>query len=80
VIGFKQMIEQTTVLWFSKVRGFGFLVDPNGGQDIFVHYTQILSGEKGNRNLITGQGVTFERKTIKGKPVATGVRIVEAGE
>jgi len=71
------MIEQTAVLWFSKVRGFGFLANPKGGQDIFVHYSQLLFGEKGSRNLIPGQVVSFERKIIKGKPVATGVRLVE---
>jgi cold shock protein len=73
------MEEITTVLWFSKFRGYGFLTDPQGGQDLFVHWTQILTGELGNRNLETGQTVTFERKIIKGRPVATGVRIIEEG-
>jgi CspA family cold shock protein len=71
------MIEQTKVLWFSRVKGFGFLANPNGGQDLFVHYSQILSGEPGNRFLVSGQIVTYELKIIKNRPVATGVRIVE---
>jgi CspA family cold shock protein len=72
------MLEQGTVKWFSKVRGFGF-ISPDGepnGPDVFVHWTQILTGERGQKNLVTDQVVTFERKIKDGKPTATKVEIV----
>jgi CspA family cold shock protein len=31
------------VKWFDKKKGYGFLVNPNGGKDIFVHFSDICS-------------------------------------
>jgi cold shock CspA family protein len=70
-------MEYGTVKFFSKVRGFGFVV-ADAGDDVFVHYTDIISGEPGQRNLATGQRVQFTRKThfTNKKPCAAKVEIV----
>lgn len=47
------------VKWFDARKGYGFILNPEGGQDIFVHYTQIRQ-ESGFRLLRTGQQVEFE--------------------
>lgn len=45
-----------TVKWFSRVKGYGFIMQPNGS-DVFVHYSAI-QGE-GFRDLKEGQQVEF---------------------
>lgn len=46
------------VKWFDSKKGFGFIVGPRNGQDIFVHYSSI-QGE-GFRTLRDGEIVQFE--------------------
>lgn len=47
------------VKWFNAEKGFGFINRIEGdGEDIFVHYTQIL--EEGYRSLEEGQEVKFD--------------------
>jgi len=53
------MKHQTVVKWFDAKKGYGFLVHPDGGADIFVHYTSIVSDAR-FRTLRTGEAVTFE--------------------
>jgi len=47
-----------TVKWFNKEKGYGFLANDEGGEDVFVHYSAI-SGD-GFKSLEEGQKVTFE--------------------
>lgn len=47
-----------TVKWFSDQKGFGFIQQQDGGEDIFVHHSGI-SGN-GFRSLSEGQIVEFE--------------------
>ncbi len=47
-----------TVKWFNEQKGFGFINQDNGGEDVFVHFRAILSD--GFKTLKEGQKVTFE--------------------
>lgn len=49
----------STVKWFDAKKGFGFIHHPDGGPDIFVHYTSIESDSR-FRTLHTDEPVTFE--------------------
>jgi CspA family cold shock protein len=49
----------STVKWFDAKKGYGFINHPDGGDDIFVHYSQIESDEE-FKTLRTGQSVEFE--------------------
>lgn len=50
--------EKGTVKWFNDEKGFGFIKRDQGGNDVFVHYTQIRS-DGGRRSLADGQQVEF---------------------
>jgi cold shock protein len=47
------------VKWFNSEKGFGFIANDNGGDDIFVHFSAIVS-DNGYKSLQEGQAVTFE--------------------
>lgn len=54
------MADSGMIKWFSNAKGFGFIVNENGAQDIFVHYSSIIGN--GYRTLKTGQIVNYEVK------------------
>jgi CspA family cold shock protein len=59
-----------TVKWFSAEKGYGF-ISVEGGKDVFVHYTSILSD--GFRSLQEGQAVQFDIVEGKKGPQASNV-------
>lgn len=51
--------RRSVVKWFDAKKGYGFIVHPEGGGDIFVHYSSIDT-DKRFKTLRTGQVVDFE--------------------
>lgn len=47
-----------TVKWFNEEKGFGFLSNDNGGDDVFVHFSAIVGN--GFKTLKEGQKVSFD--------------------
>ena len=47
-----------TVKWFNAEKGYGFISDDNGGDDVFVHFSAIMID--GYKTLNEGQKVTFD--------------------
>ena len=47
-----------TVKWFNATKGFGFIAPEDGGEDLFVHQTEMQVS--GYRELAEGQRVEFE--------------------
>ena len=60
-----------TVKWFNSTKGFGFIAPDEGGDDLFVHYSEIQTG--GYASLDEGQKVTFEVGEGRKGPCATKV-------
>ncbi|EHY8868447.1 cold-shock protein [Vibrio parahaemolyticus] len=60
-----------SVKWFNETKGFGFLSQDNGGQDVFVHFNAIVSD--GFKTLTEGQKVSFNVEQGKKGPQATEV-------
>ncbi len=50
--------RRSVVKWFDAKKGYGFIVHPEGGGDIFVHYSSIET-DKRFKTLRTGQVVDF---------------------
>ncbi|EJL6470821.1 cold-shock protein, partial [Vibrio cholerae] len=46
-----------SVKWFNETKGFGFLSQDNGGDDVFVHFNSIVS--TGFKTLVEGQKVSY---------------------
>jgi CspA family cold shock protein len=51
-------MNKGTVKWFNAQKGFGFITNDNGGEDVFVHFSGIASN--GFKTLEEGQKVTFD--------------------
>ena len=47
-----------TVKWFNAEKGYGFLTNDNGTEDVFVHFSAINAD--GYKSLNEGQRVTFD--------------------
>ena len=46
------------VKWFNAEKGYGFIANDEGGEDLFVHFSAIQTD--GFRTLDEGQKVSFE--------------------
>ena len=60
-----------TVKWFNGTKGFGFISPEDGGDDLFVHHSEIKTD--GYASLEEGQKVQFEIGEGKKGPCATNV-------
>ena len=64
-----------TVKWFNDSKGFGFIAQDQGGEDLFAHFSAIQSN--GFKSLTEGQRVTFDiTQGQKGKQ-ASNIRVAD---
>jgi len=59
------------VKWFNSSKGFGFIAPDGGGDDLFVHHSEIKTS--GYASLDEDQSVEFEVGQGKKGPCATNV-------
>jgi CspA family cold shock protein len=62
------------IKWFNDSKGYGFIEQPDGGEDVFVHFSAI--NMEGFKTLSEGQEVEFEiRQGDKGLQAANVTRV-----
>ena len=62
------------IKWFNDAKGYGFIEQPDGGEDVFVHFSAIQM--EGFKTLSEGQEVEFEvRQGEKGLQAANVTRV-----
>ncbi|MDX8407966.1 MAG: cold-shock protein [Mariprofundaceae bacterium] len=60
-----------SVKWFNDAKGFGFIAQDDGGDDVFVHFSAIQGD--GFKRLDEGQRVEFEVEDGQKGPQAKNV-------
>jgi len=65
-------MSKGTVRWFNAGKGFGFIAPDDGGEDLFVHHSEIKNSG-GYTTLNDGQKVEYEVGQGKKGPCANNV-------
>ena len=62
------------VKWFNESKGFGFIEQNDGGKDVFVHFSAIMTD--GFKTLAEGQNVQFSIENGAKGPSAANVTAI----
>ena len=65
------IVARGKVKWFNASKGFGFITPDDGGQDLFVHHSEIKT--QGYASLDENQSVEYQVGQGKKGPCATNV-------
>lgn len=67
-------MQTGTVKRFNKIKGYGFIAPDNGGDEVFVHFSQVQMA--GYKELKEGQRISYELEKGERGDFATNVVII----
>jgi len=67
-------MNEGKVKWFNSQKGYGFIEQEDGGDDVFVHISAVEYA--GLRTLDENQRVGYEIENNKGKSSATNLKLL----
>jgi len=68
-------MNKGTVKWFHADKGYGFISNDEGGEDVFVHFSGL--NMEGFKSLEEGASVEFEVTDGAKGPQATNVTVIK---
>ena len=74
----KNLVDSEVMLGLLAEKGYGFISNDNGGNDVFVHFSAIVGD--GYKTLVEGQKVTYDVEADpkdESKSRATNVVVVK---
>ena len=71
-------MSQGTVKWFNAEKGYGFIANDEGGDDVFVHYSAIQA--EGYKSLKEGQKVKVKILSIEDGRISLSMKALEPEE
>lgn len=66
-------MNKGTVKWFNEQKGFGFITNESTGEDVFAHFSGIVSN--GFKSLNEGQKVSFDVTKSNRGMQATNIQV-----
>ncbi len=67
-------MQTGTVTRFNKIKGYGFITPDNGGDEVFVHFSEVQT--EGYKELKEGQRINYILKQGERGEFATQVTII----
>ena len=67
-------MQIVTLKWFNFTKGYGFIEPSDRSRDIFLHISALE--QAGIKNIDSGQKLSFETVTQKGKLSATNIKLL----
>ncbi|MFK8039785.1 MAG: cold-shock protein [Rickettsiaceae bacterium] len=67
-------MQNGTVKWFDKNKGYGFIAPNDKSKDVFLHISAVEAADIENLN--DGQKISFETETRKGKVSAINIKLL----
>jgi len=67
-------MNKGTIKWYDAIKGYGFIQPDDGGEDIFVHISEVEKA--GYTNLGNDQAIKYELQTKHGKSSATDLQLI----
>lgn len=68
-------MQKGTVIRFNKIKGYGFIQSDEGGEEIFVHFSEVQT--EGYKALQVGQRISYLLKQGEKGEFATQVQVID---